>query len=274
VQRDPTDAEGKRLFDVEELVWFCRNAYNLGMKHASTWDLRQTIQILTSCVQIIGKFPSDLGSEASGDLSLKAMFCNFMISSGLTAIARTEDDQEQQRGCYRAARKSIAAFDMELQSRLRDLEGNLAQDLLEKLSVLFAFDFEAAVCVQQWGQLGEIVRKAVVCRSATAYQVMGDCLLRSGAPDQGEFCISSSQGSAPKSLTLELFTVMRTIVNELWELEGFGAKKLAKYNRCLFQATLARNNELAFHLIKETCDMAREANDVSAAPGLSHLSAS
>ena len=55
---------------------------------------------------------------------------------------------------------------------------------------------------------------------------------------------------------------MRTIVNQLFELGGFDAEKLTKFNRCLFQATLPRNHEHAMHLLVETKDMAKELAQV------------
>lgn len=179
------DAEGKRLFNTTELEYFCRNAYNLGMKHASCWDLQHTIQILTSCLDIIRKFPSDLASNVTGDLSLKALFCHFMISSSLVALARVEDRKDQQLAHYRLMRDHIAAFDSELQSRLKYLDEKSKKDLLGKLSTLFVFDFEGAAALDDWPKLGEIVRKAAMCKSVTTYQAMADCLLRSRAPHEG-----------------------------------------------------------------------------------------
>jgi hypothetical protein len=55
---------------------------------------------------------------------------------------------------------------------------------------------------------------------------------------------------------------MRKIVNEIWVLESFDAVKLAKYTRCLFQATLPLNDELAMRLLDEACSKARELREV------------
>lgn len=55
---------------------------------------------------------------------------------------------------------------------------------------------------------------------------------------------------------------MRKIVNEIWVLENFDAIKLAKYTRCLFQATLPLDDTLAMRLLDEACDKARELREV------------
>jgi len=60
-----------------------------------------------------------------------------------------------------------------------------------------------------------------------------------------------------------LYSTMRKIVNEIWVLESFDAVKLAKYTRCLFQATLPLDDGLAMRLLEEACSKARELREVS-----------
>ncbi len=43
IQRDLKDAKGNKLFDINELDWFARNTYNLGLKHLEAWDVSHTI---------------------------------------------------------------------------------------------------------------------------------------------------------------------------------------------------------------------------------------
>lgn len=56
---------------------------------------------------------------------------------------------------------------------------------------------------------------------------------------------------------------MRKIINEIWALERFDAVKLAKYTRCLFQATLPLDDNLAMNLLDEACGQAKELREVS-----------
>lgn len=56
---------------------------------------------------------------------------------------------------------------------------------------------------------------------------------------------------------------MRILVNEIWLLESFDAVKLAKYTRCLFQATLPLDDGLALNLLDEACGKARQLREVS-----------
>ncbi|KAL2135925.1 hypothetical protein VTI74DRAFT_6308 [Chaetomium olivicolor] len=242
-QREDTSS-GRKLFTVDELEWFSRNAYNLALKNTASWELRCVVRILTACVNIIHHFPSDIGSKV--ELSLKILFSHFVISSALVALARTQDNIEKQLRDYCTMRKHVMAFDTELPEYLPQLDEQSSEDMLRKHATLLAFDFEAAIALKQWEDLGSIVQRAVPCKNITAFQAMADCLLRSQAPGQ------------------VLYSTTRKIVNEIWVLESFDAVKLAKYTRCLFQATLPLDDSLAMSLLDEAWSKARELRESEA----------
>lgn len=187
IQKAPRGDDGKKLFDINELDWFCCNAYNLGIKHFKDWELRQTVHLLTSCTRIIAKFPSDLPAQVASEISLKSLFSNFVISSCLVALARVQDHVELQLQDYLVMRKHIADFANELDTRLRTLDESGQHDMLHRLSTLLVFDFEGAVALKNWEDLDGIVRRAERCEDTTVYQAMGDCLLTADIPYQGRF---------------------------------------------------------------------------------------
>jgi hypothetical protein len=184
LQRQTADSSpGRKLFTIDELEWFSRNAYNLALKNTATWDLRCVVKMLTACVNIIGHFPPDIGSKA--DLSLKSLFAHFVASSALVALARTQDNIEKQRQDYATLRKHVTAFDNELPEYLPQLDETSRDDMLRKHATLLAFDFEAAVALQQWEGLGSVVQRTIPCKNIAAFQAMADSLLRAQAPGQG-----------------------------------------------------------------------------------------
>jgi len=261
------EPQEKRLFNVDELTWFCRNAYNLGIKNHSSWDLRHVVRVLAASVKIIEKFPSDSNS-GNGDLALRYLFCTFIIAAALNALARAEDKRAEQLEYYRLMQERISQFDDKLGSSLDLLSDVIGKDLQNKLAILLVFDLEGAVCLEQWSSLSEIVRRAAICKTPATYEAMGDCILRSHIPAEGKFpptlpFLEQALLKARLSVDKAMFSTMRLIINELWELEGFGAAKLAKFQRCLFQVTLARDANLAFPLLEEACKTAEEARDVS-----------
>ncbi|KAM7204837.1 Meiosis protein SPO22/ZIP4 like domain containing protein [Rhypophila sp. PSN 637] len=282
------------LFTVDELEWFSRNAYNLALKNTSTWDLRCVIRLLNACVEIIGYFPDGYSGEHTVDLSLKMLFSRFIMSSALISLARVQDDVEQQRKDYEEMRKHVAKFDEGLVALLADserysklinrpglpfgqeekleercLDPQCKLDMGRKLATLLVFDFEAALALGKWDDLGGIVAKIKgmerpgekKANMVVPFQAMADCLLRAAA-DAPVGGMGVPVGGGPiggeRINGQVLYSTMRKLVNEIWLLETFDAVKLAKYTRCLFQATLPLDDTLAMNLLDEACKKARE----------------
>lgn len=187
VQKKPKGTDGNKLFDIKELEWFCQNTYNLGVKYAGDWHLQSVVRTLTACVNLINEFPDDIAVEMAGDLSLRSIFCNFLVSSALVSLARAHDNREKQLQDYLIMRKHIAAADSEIQRQLqsRSLDEVSVRDLLAKLAQLLAFDFEAAAMLKQYQDLAEIVLKASQCRNLESFKAMADCSLRCHLPPEG-----------------------------------------------------------------------------------------
>lgn len=184
IEKQKGEQAAANPFNTGELEWFARNAYNLALKNSTEWDLRHVVRMLNSCVNVIGHFPSDAVSLPG--LSQKSLFARFIISSALISLARTHDNIGKQKRDYGALRTHIKAFDTELVEQLPNLDENSRGELLGKYALLLTFDFEAAVAVEEWDDLGGIVQRASVCKSIEAYQCMADCLLRGQAPGQGK----------------------------------------------------------------------------------------
>lgn len=112
--------------------------------------------------------------------------CHFVIAAALVSQARTEDRVDEQLQNYLEARRHISEFESLFESHFQnDTKSQVNRDLLAKLSTLFVFDFESAICLKKWDDLGQIVRKARICKDEIMYKAMGDCLLRSEALGSG-----------------------------------------------------------------------------------------
>lgn len=192
MDRNETDASGNKLFDPKELEWFCQNSYNLAIKNAQTWDPRQVVRTLDACIRVAGHFPADASSPVARDLPLRRVFCHFVNASALAALARAQDDVEQQLLDYQGVRKNVAGFETALDA-YQQSEGVSTADyrhLLKKLQTIIVFDLEAAIHLRQFSQLGEVARRAVICENADTFKAMADCLLRLQGP-----CQIPSQGT-------------------------------------------------------------------------------
>ncbi|KAF4637760.1 hypothetical protein G7Y89_g330 [Cudoniella acicularis] len=235
---------GSEIFwTVSELDWFSKNSYNTAVKHISVWSPRYTLRILTCCIAFINQYPSDMSEQILEDLSLRKMFCEFSAGTALVALARAEDNIENQLQYYLNLRKHVGSFDRLLQDKLDKMDEDPAQDLLQKLSVLLAFDFEAACQLKDWDELGEVLLKAEVCKSFRLYELMADCILCCHPP------------------TEVLINILKKIVNAAWTLEVMDSTKLAKYMRCLFHIAISGDAEIAEQLLDQVYALAEEAKE-------------
>lgn len=70
-----------------------------------------------------------------------------------------------------------------------------------------------------------------------------------------------------------VYSTMRLIINEIFLLEQFDNQRLAKYIRCMFQAILPLNDNLALQVAEQAVQIAREGSQVNDALSLLLLSA-
>ncbi|KAL7933348.1 meiosis protein SPO22/ZIP4 like domain-containing protein [Trichoderma chlorosporum] len=243
-KQDPKDEEGNRIFTVPELHWFRKNAYNLGVSKCDSWQLSHIIRIFTACLAISHYYPNDLPSSDVTDIGLMTLRCHFVIAAAFVSLARAEDIIEEQLQHFLKVRHYTGEFYATLEAIADGIQNeHLATDLTAKLSILSVFNFEAATVLKDWDGLNEIVRKAKLCRDEAMYKAMGDCMLRSRAPGRA------------------LFSTMRLIINEIFELEEFDYEKLAKYIRCMFHAILGLDDASALQLVDQALQIAREGKE-------------
>ncbi|KAK6447658.1 hypothetical protein FP744_10003908 [Trichoderma asperellum] len=243
-EQNPQDGDNK-VFTVFELHWFRKNAYNLGVLKCESWEVPYTIRIFKACLAFSHFYPKDLPESDGSEIAIMAMRCHFVVSSALISLARTEDKVDEQLQYYLEARRHIREFDAMLETRFDTTQDeSVIIDLMAKLSTLLVFDFEAAAALKNWDSLNEIVRKAKTCRDEVTYKAMGDCMLRSRAPAK------------------VMFSTMRLIINEIFELEKFDYEKLMKYIRCMFQVIMGTDDASAFQLLEQALQIASEANEI------------
>ncbi|RSL67251.1 hypothetical protein CEP54_003324 [Fusarium duplospermum] len=193
-------------------------------------------------------YPQDISSENSADLQLMAMRCHFVMAAAIVSKARTEDKVDEALQRYLEVRQHVLVFDglfeKHFQNTFAARNVRVYTDLTAKMSTLFVFDFEGAICLKNWDDLGQIIRKARVCKDENMYKAMGDCLLRSNASGK------------------VVYTNMRLIINEIFALEQFDNQRLAKYLRCMFQAVLPLDDNLSLQVLGQALEIARECSQM------------
>ncbi|OBT96970.1 hypothetical protein VE01_05545 [Pseudogymnoascus verrucosus] len=236
---------GTKLWTIQELDWFSKNAYNLSLKYSSEWHPEQVLQIIQSCIKFASLYPKDIDNATSNDVTHRHIFCDFLSVILLVSVARAEDNIEAQLQDYLELRKHVDSFDARLQSIIDVLEEGPQQDLLKKLATLLVFDFEAAIRLKAWDDLTEIILKADCCKSMKIYEKMSDMLL--------------SEPSIPVAV---LIPTLKRVVNEAWSLESFDIAKLSRYMRCLFRLGLSSGDgPLAESLLDQVSELASSAEN-------------
>ncbi|KAI0101809.1 meiosis protein SPO22/ZIP4 like-domain-containing protein [Nemania sp. FL0031] len=228
IQKERQSSKSDKLFTIDELDWFSKNAYNLGLVNAMVWEARRVVTILECCLSIILNYPPDIPTHIAADISLRGMFCNFMAATVLLALARSEDNTESRLQDYLSMRRHVQRFYETLESKSDALDEASREDLETKLSTLL-------------DDLKGIILRAQPGQSLPAYQAMADCILRCD--------------SVPAQV---LYQTMRELVNQIWALENFGKEKLAKYMCCLLKVTLPMEQNLPLSLIEEISTMIKE----------------
>lgn len=189
VRKASSAHEGTEIvWTVPELDWYSKYSYNLAISHISNWPPQYTLRMLICCVAFIDHYPEDINAQMAEDLTLRKLFCEFSAGTALVVLARGEDNIEKQLQCYLDLRKHVHNFDTLIEGKVGSMEVEPAQDLLQKLAILLAFDFEAACQLKAWDDLSSVILKADLCKSLRAYELMADCILSARPPTQGVPC--------------------------------------------------------------------------------------
>lgn len=143
------------------------------------------IRIFTACLDYITCFPSDILISDTKELTLMKMRCHFIVAAAQVALARTTSQTEEQLQRYQETRQHAIVLYKHSVTEVSQDE-HVIQDLHAKLATMAVFEFEAAVVLNRWDDLGRIVRGASLPGDEAILKAMGDCLLRSQTPGQGK----------------------------------------------------------------------------------------
>lgn len=182
-----------------------------------------------------------------------------MLASAFTSLARAEDNTTQQEQHYFQCRAHIQNFDEITQFLPNTNSEEIIADIRSKTALLAIFDFEAAVSLQAWDDISQIVRRAQPLRAEETYKAMGNCLLTSQAPTRGTL-----PAAHMNQLTCTvMFGTMRLIIDQIFTLGHFDTAQLSKHIRCLFQIVLAVDDQLAAQLLDQAIEINSKAVQVS-----------
>ncbi|KAI9697243.1 MAG: hypothetical protein M1836_004807 [Candelina mexicana] len=245
-RRDPSN----QIFTIAELDWFSRNSYNLSLKSCAEWYPKQTLRLLQACIKFMDLYPKDMDTATLADLSLRRIFCDFLCACLIIVLARSEDVIEAQLQYYLNLRSHVRDFRTRLPDQINRLEGGAKDDLGRKYSTLLSFDFEAAVRLKAWDDLGQLIEDCAECGDSKVYEIFADIMLCSKAPTASDLTPYPVPYVADGD---------QKIVNVTWHLEGNDMQKLARWIRCLFQIALPSDIKVAEHILDQMHNVAQDA---------------
>ncbi|KAG6027631.1 hypothetical protein E4U41_000876 [Claviceps citrina] len=249
---DAASATVNRRFTIQELDWFRRNSYNLGVLTSSEWQPLHTARIINTCLAFTTCYPADvaLSQTMATELALTALRCHFIIAASLHKQAQS-DDASGRLQHYQALRHHVAEYGSTLRSAERlSSDAHTQHDFHIKYTTLLVWDFESAIHLSQFTDLIPIVQLQKPLGNVEAYKAMGDVLLQSSPP--------------PPEI---LLSTLKRIINEIHALEEFDAAKLAKYLRCLFHVLVPMEDDtLALGVLDHFTQVTLESKAVMAMP--------
>ncbi|KAI9826189.1 MAG: hypothetical protein M1819_007445 [Sarea resinae] len=257
-KRDRTATE--QMFPVSELDWFSKNSYNVSLKYCTDWDPHIILRFLQACINFICLYPDEVEKAVSEDLSSRRMFCNFLSTCVLVVLARSEDDIETQLQHYLRLRSHASEFRRGYSEQIERAEFGGKDDLVQKYSSVLSFDFEAAVRLKAWDDLGSIVEECREC-DLGVFGVLADVMLCSQAPTPSKNPVSRGFFFAGNLLTSPaLISILQHIITATTQTHPHqNLPRLARWIRCLFQLTLPSAIAIAERALDQAVLLAQDS---------------
>lgn len=237
--------EGDKLFTINELDWFSRNCYNLSLKTCHSWPPHQSLRVVQAALKFIDSYPPDLEPATLADLSLRRLFCDFVLCSICIHLARNEDCVEGQLQHYLSARHSVSDWRSHRPDQEVRLEGGALSDLNLKHITLLAYDFEAAARLKSWDDLSKIIAECQLFNDTSVFATLADIVLASEAPSE---VIASG---------------LQQIINATWQIKTINIEKLSRWIRCLVSQAFGSNTGTAEKILDQAITIVENTNNTS-----------
>ncbi|KAF8252313.1 SPO22-domain-containing protein [Wilcoxina mikolae CBS 423.85] len=231
---------GTQIFDINELDWFSRNGYNLGLRSIMEWGPATSLRIINACIGFMKLYPEDMGSSEYAEIIRRRLLCYYLCAALCIEIARMADDLESKLQHYLLVRNHVESF----RTLLGDWSGRIERgfdEVKDKLAILLPFDFEGAIQLKNWGVIGQLVDEAILLDNGTVLQVIADVVICSCAPEN------------------VVLLVLKRILDHLVTVPDTNLENLARWIRYTVQFSLVRDSQTAEAIISQALELARNA---------------
>ncbi|KAL2850570.1 meiosis protein SPO22/ZIP4 like-domain-containing protein [Aspergillus pseudoustus] len=234
-----------RLFPPTVSYWFACKSYCIAFDIHGTTAPKTTLKL----VEIATKFIEAV--EPGADLEMNPnpvdlyLHCIYLQAAITTKEARGKEDPSVKANHYKKVREVIKQFKTHTQSLSVDKQG----PWLEKHRITLSIDFEAAVFLQQWHELGKILEDSKPIVDSKLASIFLDCILQSDA----------SSSSASRAVKLMIRTLHSSPLPYLNTPTSSFSETLPRYFRVLFALSHQGNEHiLAESVVDQALLLARD----------------
>ncbi|KAF2872932.1 meiosis protein SPO22/ZIP4 like-domain-containing protein [Massariosphaeria phaeospora] len=246
-RRRPSNA-AQQLFTASEFEWFSKNAYNLSIKYCGELHPASLVRLLKAGIEFIKLLQEQEQPEAQADLSLRLMFCNFLVACSLTTLARAEDNIQKCLQYYLEVSNHGQEFRRTVGEVLEKLGESAKTDIIAKHFQVVKLELEAALKLEKWDELDALFEQCWVYKSPDHYEALADLILVIHS------CVLKADLDA--KYQSKLLSVLQKIINFSWRQTGNDIVKLSRWIRCLFQLALTFDENISLKCLEQAGQVA------------------
>lgn len=219
----------------QELSWFAKNSYNLGLKYCEDASPTLIVRLLQSSLELIKLLRGHDGSAASINLDEREGKCHFLIASASVVLARSEDKIQISKQHYCTVRKHVQAY--------FDIAAADNADAMAKGSQLLQFDLEAVLKLETWDDLDGICTKCLQHSNVEHLETFADLVLVTH-----DHLLKAGVNRLHHE---KVVAVMGKIINQSWRSTNGNVPKLARWLRCVFRITFDADPESSLDVLDQ-----------------------
>ncbi|KAL2872744.1 uncharacterized protein BJX67DRAFT_376535 [Aspergillus lucknowensis] len=236
---------GKGLLSSAEIHWLSFKSYSIALDIYESVTAQRVIRFLKVSQKFMELSEKEPGAELDASSVDHNLRCDFLQAIPLIKEARSKGKPSTKASYYTEARQAIKQFQAHIKVTNSDSTPEPHPGTwVDKYRIMLSFDFEAAVFLRQWEDLGNILEASKPIVDINLSSIFLDCILRSGAP-------SSCQSRVVK----QMIRIFHSSPSSTFRFSDI----LPRYLRCLFSlSTQAEEYVLAESVLDQALILARD----------------
>ncbi|PVH94353.1 SPO22-domain-containing protein [Periconia macrospinosa] len=251
--RQRPTASPQDQFNLSEFEWFSKNTYNWSIKYCAEMQPTSLVRLLNVCIEFIKLLRHHGHSEGDIDLSLRLMFCEFLVTCTYTTLARAEDNVQECLQYYSQARRHGKACREIAATNINQLGESAQADAIAKHFQVVKLELEAVLKLERWDEMDDLFDQCWKYKYQGQYETLADLVL----------IIHSIivKSNLDRKYQSKVLSVLQRVINTTTKQNGDDAGKLARWIRCLFQLSLTFDENVSLRCVEQAITLASTRKD-------------